>query len=335
MELFSSVKKVLAGWRSYLLDMKKKRERPSTLFKVGGIESVYTGSLSLVGGERKQGKSQTLIILTSVFLSGKPFGPVQRGDAPDGWVLWVDTEQNDWFQSRNVRRLYHLCGWPEDTPTEDVRLYYLGLFGEPPNRQLQLIKEALAEVKPVLLIIDQIGDLAFDTNDNAESAQLLTDLLDQTRQSPDTAIITVLHDNYNTTKARGHLGSYLEQKCAEKWIPKKGEDKTFTVTSLFSRGADLEPWKFRFSDTGDLVPDEEAEDDMPLLLERFKCEDVFGAPATNFTTAVVNLCKVMHVSDNPNSSGRREIRVWLDQKVSEWEQQGLVERSGKFVLKKK
>ena len=102
------------------------------------------------------------------------------------------------------------------------------------KERFKIIIDLVEEFKPELLIIDGAGDLAADTNNNAESNDIkfwLRTLAEKYTLS----ILTTLHPNPNTEKARGHLGSELQRECEAVVIIKK-EGQLHKITSDFTLG---------------------------------------------------------------------------------------------------
>ena len=65
----------------------------------------------------------------------------------------------------------------------------------------------------------------------------------------------LVHQNPNTTKLVGHLGSMLERKVTDVFTSKKDTDErtgevTFTVCQTKARGRDVPKWKFRVLPVG-------------------------------------------------------------------------------------
>jgi len=98
----------------------------------------------------------------------------------------------------------------------------------------QIIIDLVEEFKPELLIIDGAGDLAEDTNSNVES-NAIKFWLRTLAEKYTLSILTTLHPNPNTEKARGHLGSELQRECEAVVIIKK-EGNLHKITTEFSLG---------------------------------------------------------------------------------------------------
>ena len=102
------------------------------------------------------------------------------------------------------------------------------------KERLKIIIDLVEEFKPELLIIDGAGDLAEDTNNNAES-NAIKFWLRTLAEKYSLSILTTLHPNPNTEKARGHLGSELQRECEAVVIIKK-DGQLHKITSDFTLG---------------------------------------------------------------------------------------------------
>lgn len=102
------------------------------------------------------------------------------------------------------------------------------------KERLKIIIDIVEEFKPELLIIDGAGDLAEDTNNNAES-NAIKFWLRTLAEKYTLSILTTLHPNPNTEKARGHLGSELQRECEAVVIIKK-DGQLHKITSDFTLG---------------------------------------------------------------------------------------------------
>jgi hypothetical protein len=101
------------------------------------------------------------------------------------------------------------------------------------------------------VFIDGIRDIIGDFNDNAESAQLVGDLM-ALAEERQICIWNTLHmnprpGNDDESKMRGHLGTELGNKITDTLVSiksKTAEGVTFTVKQNDARGKDMEDWKF-------------------------------------------------------------------------------------------
>lgn len=236
----------------YRLDMTKDIVRPDFRIRVDGVDMIPAGSITAVTGKAKQGKSQWLTILASVLISGRPFGSVQRVTTPSS-ILWIDTEQSAYDMATNVNRLYYAANIP---PKADATKYGLHLFMlRPcsPEERVEIINKAIESTNPDIIVLDGIRDLLNDFNDVNQSNAVMTWLMKITATRPGTNIFAVLHTNDGSDKMRGHLGTELMNKCADRFTIDKMEGY-FSVTHI-SRHLELaSKFHFKIDEGGHLAP---------------------------------------------------------------------------------
>ena len=104
---------------------------------------------------------------------------------------------------------------------------------------------------PGLVIIDGIADLILDSNDLVQSNKLIQHLMKWT-QELNIHIITVIHSNFNSDKATGHLGSFMEKKTETQIsLDLSHEDRDLAVVKCRrSRGYPFDPFAFRVESDG-------------------------------------------------------------------------------------
>jgi hypothetical protein len=78
--------------------------------------------------------------------------------------------------------------------------------------KIEAIEKEIEKHKNALIVIDGVKDLVRDLNDFAEASDIAEKLLRWSSKS-NSHIITIIHTNVGTTKARGHIGSTLYEKC--------------------------------------------------------------------------------------------------------------------------
>lgn len=106
----------------------------------------------------------------------------------------------------------------------------------------------MKKVKPILCVIDGVADLMDDTNSNLESVSIASLLLKLTTQY-DCHIITALHTNPNSDRARGHIGSEITRK-AETVVNITKDGDTSVVRAAYCRDMDIQDFAFFINSTG-------------------------------------------------------------------------------------
>ena len=96
-----------------------------------------------------------------------------------------------------------------------------------------------------LVVIDGIADLVSDVN-NLEESNLCVQKIMELSARFDCHIITVIHSNYGTDKATGHLGSFLYKKCETAISLEQNtvHKDNVTATCKISRGYSFDTFSF-------------------------------------------------------------------------------------------
>lgn len=167
-------------------------------------------------------------------------------------VLFIDTEQSIGNVQRVARRVHTIAGFQ---PTTDYSNFLVLSLRECTFRErLEITVKAIENYKPDVAFIDNAKDLVADFNNIEESANLVTILMKLASKN-NCAIACVIHQNFGTTKARGHLGSMLYEK-ASLAISLKADDEITEVS--FSKIRNIPPQKFAFQiqddETGTAIP---------------------------------------------------------------------------------
>ncbi len=248
--------------RAYALRFDPTEAPPSdeTCMMIGEFPIAARGNLTVIQGKSKVGKSAVVSAI---------LGAVHRGEAEaqgdtlcihwtgesTGAIVHLDTEQSraDWhgLVSRGITR----SGIPEVSE----RLISLPLVMFARSERMEILKEALEYERRErgridTAIIDGVADLCQSPNDEAESLEVVSNLM-ALAQEFDTAIFCILHENPSTqdAKTRGHLGSELNRKAfANLRIDKDTESSVSTIYGTDMRKRDIpkvQGFCFEWNDT--------------------------------------------------------------------------------------
>ena len=220
------------------------------LFRMFGTPCFPRGELVAVAGKAKSGKTFFLSLLMSKAILGPPgqegiFPSLQRsGDTPLR-ILWYDTEQSQQTTKEIlVGRILRMTGTSaqetDDKTATDERLYVFNVRTFSCEERLRMFEEAVAWLKPDLVILDGVRDLISDINDGRE-AQRMTELLMALAQNNDCCIVSVLHQNKSDSdrNLRGWIGTELTNKVFEVYSCEKLRDRTFKVEQTHTRKHDI------------------------------------------------------------------------------------------------
>ena len=209
-----------------LIDLDLVYDRPPLVISIGRDDKEYNGinyplrfgtagNISMIKGEEKARKS----FLKSLIL-GCSFGgnsnlytksiDILGHDLKDKYIIDIDTEQDDYDSWLNAIRIPKLVGIKPDN------YMAIKLRDKTPNERLQYVEWLFMESeyrnKLGVVSIDGYVDLINDFNNQLESSELTQKLMKWSSISK-AHITGVLHLNPNSDKARGHLGTILQQKC--------------------------------------------------------------------------------------------------------------------------
>lgn len=207
------------------------------------VPLVTYGNFAFVSAPPKTYKSFFMSLLASAYLSGTTrFTGEIKGHRDNKDLYMFDTEQGDFHAQRGFRRVADMSGTSEGLHTFALRsISYKDRIGF-----IEWCLEKADEGSVGLVIIDGIADLVSDVN-NIEETNLITQKIMQLSTKYNCAIILVIHFNYNSRKAVGHLGSFLEKKAEtqiELYRDLEEDSKTINVTPKLSRNISFEPFDF-------------------------------------------------------------------------------------------
>jgi len=243
-----------------LIDLELVYERPPLVISIGRDDKAYNGvhyplrfgtagNISMIKGEEKARKS----FLKSLIL-GCSFGgrsniytnsiDILGHDLKDKYIVDIDTEQDSYDSWLNAIRIPKLVGVKPDNYLP------IKLREFTPNERLQYVEwlflESEYKNKLGVVSIDGYVDLINDFNSQLESSELTQKLMKWSSISK-AHITGVLHLNPNSDKARGHLGTILQQKCETVVIiADKGEHSL--VTCQRGRGKKFKEFCIKVND---------------------------------------------------------------------------------------
>lgn len=246
-----------------LVDLYKKPDRPPLAISIGLDDKEYKGvryplrfgtygNISMIKGEEKARKSwlKSLILACAMGGNGFKYSDTIKGhELQDKYVLDLDTEQDtfdNWMVANRIPQMYGTPHQPivpqnyvpinlREYSATEIKGYLEWLFMESEYRK-----------KLGIVSIDGFVDCVNDFNNQTESTEFTRSLM---RYSSLTKchITGVLHLNPNSDKARGHLGTILQQKC-ETVVIIKDEGKYSSVTCQRGRGKKFETFAISVSD---------------------------------------------------------------------------------------
>ena len=207
------------------------------------------GNFSLVKGKAKSKKSFFINMAVSAAVGEEILQNKLRGPLKENLnkVLYFDTEQSKYHVQNAVKRICKQI--KVDIP---LNLNTYGLRKSSPSERLKLVEYAIENTPNLgFVVIDGIRDLITSINDEAESTNMASKLL-QWSEKYNIHIVVILHENPGSDKARGHIGTELTNK-AETVITVQidnYDDDVSIVSAGFCRNKSFKPFAFRITDDG-------------------------------------------------------------------------------------
>jgi hypothetical protein len=207
------------------------------------------GNFSLVKGKAKSKKSFFINMAVSAavgegILQNKLRGPLKE---KLNQVLYFDTEQSKYHVQMAVKRI---CRQIDVDIPNNLNTY--GLRKSSPSERLKLVEHAIENTLNLgFVVIDGIRDLITSINDEAESTNMASKLLEWTERY-NIHLVVILLENPGSDKARGHIGTELTNK-AETVISvqiDKYDDDVSIVSAGFCRNKSFKPFAFKITDDG-------------------------------------------------------------------------------------
>lgn len=256
------------------LDFTKPYEKPHKTLSMNGIAFAPLKGIHALTGQSGHGKTMLFTQFMAAILSGE-FGGLRyelSDIIPKPSVLYVDTEMEEENTIAVKNRVCELINRNPQQCYDDFKILMLRETEEAIDRWRKTLK-AIFEVKPTVVFIDGLLDLVKDFNSNEECQRQIYRCM-QVASHYGISVWCLVHQNPNTTKLVGHLGSMLERKvtdvfCCIKEINDKTGEVTFTVKQNKARGRDVPAWKFRVLPVGSYGRPEQiistpADDEIPI-----------------------------------------------------------------------
>lgn len=209
-----------------IIPQDKEIPKPEIVFGMDDIPMFTKKSVSTLIGKAKSGKTTCTAWIVSKILSG------------GATVLWLDTEQGEYYGSRTQHWILKIAGL-DHCPT----LFYADLKEHLPDVRNKIVEQLIDLKKPDLVIIDGVRDLVYDIN-MMDQATITVGMLMKLASHNDCHILCILHQNKGNEHARGHLGTELINK-SETVVQVSLDDNKLTVCeAVFTRGQPFTPFAF-------------------------------------------------------------------------------------------
>lgn len=199
-----------------------KTEKVEFLLHNEGVGFAARGNVHAIVSQMKQGKTYGALSMAAAAIGGA-FGSVEA-ETPMR-VLVFDTEQDEADVKARKNAVVTAAGGGR------AMLRYVSArraIAEANPWDAQSLQEwralmlelCIVEFSPQLVVLDGLRDLCQDINDTKEAARVMS-FVERLAAEYRCAIYCVLHLNKDEKNARGHIGTELQNKCADFFTTKK------------------------------------------------------------------------------------------------------------------
>lgn len=240
-------------YESAFVDVKKKIDFPPVAISMGTynyngkqfpIPFGTYGNFSCIVGASKSKKTFLKSLIMASYIGGNSNqygGIIKNHREREMFVIDIDTEQSAFDAQRVFKRTMKMVG------CEDYEFYKpFALRPYDPKQRLEfiewLIYESDMRENIGLIGIDGLADLVDDFNDLKESQKAIQKVMTWTADK-NLHLTTILHSNYGSAKAVGHIGSSMLKK-AETVCSVVNTDDVVTATFTHTRGFPIESFSY-------------------------------------------------------------------------------------------
>ncbi len=227
------------------LDFSEPWQPPKYTLSFRGIPFAPLGGIHALTGQSGHGKTMLFSQMIAAILGGK-FGELKFELNEPPKVLYIDTEQEKCNTIAVKNRVCDLIGWDAQSVHPNFAILMLRETATAIDRWRKTLR-AIYDIHPTVVFIDGLLDVVEDFNSNEECQKIIYKCM-QTATFYNCSLWCLVHQNPNTTKLVGHLGSILERKVTDIFTSTKDISKTgsitFTVAQKKARGRDVPSWTF-------------------------------------------------------------------------------------------
>jgi len=242
----------IIDYKNYVFTFGKKIEIPKIILSVKSgaytrIPIFTEGSLSTVQGKSKSKKTAFILTVIQAFVN--LFNDKLETSLQNAKILYADTEQSEYYVAKNAEKISRMTGIDYDAMNR--RIIYLRANELTPEQKRQAVEDILEDRKIDYVILDNISDFLRDYNSSEESTNLklwLTQMINKTKAH----FTCVIHETAGMNKAKGHIGSLLEQFAETVLVLAEDKDAK-SVSRIYPknlRGKRFDEFGISFDDYG-------------------------------------------------------------------------------------
>ena len=221
----ASAKDLSNEFEATTIDLKKEVKRPPIAISIGYDDKSYGGvfyplkfgtfgNFSVITGQEKSRKSFVKSLIEACSIGGKSNNYTSsleiRGSFEGKWIFSIDNEQSEFDAWSNGIRISKMVGaHPEK--------YKVLMWREKSRKERRELLNWLFMLSPYkdnigLVFLDGLVDFVNDPNDQSECNDFI-DLIMKYTSVSNCHLCGILHQNPNSEKMRGHLGTIASQRA--------------------------------------------------------------------------------------------------------------------------
>lgn len=182
--------------------------QPLIVIQNDGSEILTSNSFCIIKGEVGSGKSRLAMNLMVGLLNGSDNLDFKYTGCPvNKKVIYISTEMSKYHLQKRLLKVLNKVD-----KSKEANLMFWDISEE--DNKLKAVEDICKDNPPYVLIIDQFADFILNIND-LESSNYALQRLNKIIAEHNCSIVLIIHQNQEAGingKARGHLGSFLEQK---------------------------------------------------------------------------------------------------------------------------
>lgn len=228
------------------LNLKSNTEKPPYCLWINGEPTMALGDISMTIGRAKGRKTFGVGLLVAAVTGNTTIQGI-RGELPDNKrsVLYIDTEQSEYYAKNSARRIIELLGF--DYSLDEVPNFHAyDLRPYNPAERLQMTEYLIYNTPELgFVVIDGIRDLITSINDEEQATMISSKLLKWSTERK-IHINCILHMNKGDNNARGHVGTELMNKSLTVLGINKveGSEEFSVIEPIATRGKEFMPLVF-------------------------------------------------------------------------------------------
>lgn len=291
----------------------------------GGSGIAAPCNLTAISAQAKAGKTAFCgMLLAGAFNADATFTEIDVTPCEDKAVIVLDTEQAEQDQQYNVRTVLCRAGLATTPPnflSYNIRQLHIAEYQAATNSICEAANNEFGGIHSIY--IDGVADFISDVN-SIEQATAIREYFTLLSIRYHCPVILVIHQNPNSTKERGHLGSEIQRKCYGIIQITKDGDTSIAKNTFSRKAGELEPVFFKYSQDAGYHIEVDAPVNDATAATRKKIEDVLKSvmrPLDAYTyTELEN--KVIAATTCSVSTFKRYLKIWGANKWIEKGQDG-------------